>query len=1816
MTNLAERAAQLSPNARTALARELVRAGTAFPTDIAEPVAVVGIGCRFPGNVTGPESFWQLLIDGVDTITEVPPDRWDADAFYDPDPSASGRMTSKWGGFVPDVDGFDADFFGITPREAVAMDPQHRMLLEVAWEALEHAGIPPDSLSGTRTGVMMGLTSWDYTIINFERRADIDAYLSTGTPHCAAVGRISYLLGLRGPAVAVDTACSSSLVAIHLACQSLRLRESDMALAGGVGLTLSPFTAIALSKWSAQSPTGRCNSFDASADGCVRGEGCGVVVLKRLADALRDQDRVLAVVRGSATNQDGRSNGMTAPNALAQRDVITSALRLADVTADSVNYVETHGTGTILGDPIEFESLAATYGRGDGTCALGSVKTNIGHLEAAAGVAGFIKTVLAVERGHIPRNLHFTGWNPAIDASSTRLFVPTESAPWPAATGPRRGAVSSFGLSGSNAHVVIEQAPDTPDREVPATVATPHVSALTVSGKTAARVSAMAAALADWMSGPGAAAPLADVAHTLSQHRTRHAKFATVVALDRAEAIAGLRALAAGQPRVGVVDCHQHAVGPGRVFVYSGGGSHWAGMGRQLLADEPAFAKAVAELEPDFIAQTGFSLQEVLSSGEPVTGLDRIHPVLVGMQLALTELWRSYGVTPDAVIGHSMGEVSAAVVAGALNVADGLRVIATRSRLMSRLSGQGALALLELDAEATSALLADYPDVTLAVHAAPRQTVIAGPREKVHAIIEAVREQNRLARPVEADMASHHPLIDPLLPELRTLLADLTPTEPTIPILSTSREHDRAPVFDAQYWADNLRNPVRFHQAIAAAAQHHDTIVEVSPHPVVLHAVKETLDYIGAAGRVQVLPTLHRENRENLFFHTQLAAIAPPRAAKAGVAAGRLVDLPTTPWRHAPFWVAGRPDDQLPRGSHPLLGVHIELPAGDGHVWQGDVGTARHPWLADHKVHGQPTLHGPTFAEIVLAAACEGLKLPVDAVCVRRLEIEQLLPLSSETPFITRLFVNSDGTKRIEVHSRTGGNLSGASGTWVRHAVARIETVEESSASRPQLTPDAGSALSTTVSTADYYAALRHSGHQHGPAFAGLTRIARLAGGGSETEIALPEETPRNPAYRIHPVLLDSAMQGLAAALPAALTTDRADTAYLPMAFDSIRVLGEVGPTAVCRAELSGLDDADAGMLGRVSVFNESGALAAEISGVCVRRVDWRAVPVPLSQKVFDVSWVNRPAAEATAAPTDTGSWLMLADSGMTAMARDLATKFGTPNRRVVTADLHDEQAVLRAFADAAAVPELPPRGVVVFAGGAALDPVGAEALAHTEETIWSIVAAVRAVVRGWHGQPPRLWLVTGGGLVTQAGETGNPAAGALRGLVRVLAYEHPELHTTLVDLDPRGDSLATLVTELQLADSDDVVAWRGDHRRVERLNRATIGAPHRDHIVRSDGSYVVTGGLGGLGLVVARWLVDRGAGRIILNGRNAPSEATRALLDELAGPIQIEVVTGDIAQAGVADALVAAAERTGLPLRGIVHCAAVIDDGLVIMMKKESLHRVWAAKAAGALRLHHATVDRPLDWWVCFSSAAALLGSPGVAAYACANAWLDALAQWRRDSGLPATAINWGLWSDAGLGQWLRLSALDPITPAEGIEALEALLAGGATRAGVVRLRLDREAAAFPEIGDLGYFAALAEELENFDGSGDWAGPQALADLAPDEAARVVADRLRLRVLAIMGYPDDWPLEADSPLIELGMDSLMAVRIRNSARADFGVEPPVALLLHGGSLQNLTTDLVGQLGLVKPSSTERASGLGARAQQRAMARQDAVLERLRGLDP
>jgi phthiocerol/phenolphthiocerol synthesis type-I polyketide synthase B len=682
------------------------------------------------------------------------------------------------------------------------------------------------------------------------------------------------------------------------------MQDSHVAVAAGVNLLLSPAVFHGFDEAGALSPTGVCHAFDADADGFVRGEGCGVVVLKRLGDAIRDGDRVLAVVRGSAVNQDGRSNGLMAPNPSAQMAVLRAAYANADVAPQELDYVETHGTGTLLGDPIEARALGTVLGRGrpeQAPLLIGAIKSNLGHLEAAAGIAGFIKAVLAVQRGTIPGNLNFRTPNPHIPFDQFRLKVVAEQQKWPSVQRARRAGVSSFGFGGTNAHAVIEQAPDPiPIERGPE----PAVSTLVVSGKTPERIASMAGVLADWMDGDGADVELSDVAHTLNHHRARHAKFATVCGRDRAQAVTGLQALAAGRAADGVVGPHEGPCGPGTVFVYSGQGSHWAGMGRQLLVDETVFATAVNELEPTFLEHVGFSLRQVIAGGEPVSGDAQVQPVLMGLQLALTQLWRSYGVHPDAVVGHSMGEVSAAVVAGALSVPDGLRVIAIRSRLMSQLAGQGAVALLKLDAEATEALIADFPGVSVAGYVSPRQTVIAGPVAPVDAVIAAVSAQNRFARRVNMEVASHTALMDPILPELRTALADLTPGILNIPFFSTVVEDtmllDGKPLLDAEYWVNNVRQPARLSQAITAAAQDHATFIEISAHPILTHAVNDTLESVThhhSSG------TLWRDGDDTVSFHTNLNATHTSHPPETPHPPEPPPVLPTTPWHHTRHWI-------------------------------------------------------------------------------------------------------------------------------------------------------------------------------------------------------------------------------------------------------------------------------------------------------------------------------------------------------------------------------------------------------------------------------------------------------------------------------------------------------------------------------------------------------------------------------------------------------------------------------------------------------------------------------------------------------------------------------------------------------------------------------------------------------------------------------------------------------------------------------------------------------------------------------------------------
>ena len=899
-----------------------------------EPIAVIGMGCRFPGDIAGPEALWRFLSEGRSAVQEVPADRWAPFEDGSAETSAAIAGTTRWGSFLGDIDAFDAEFFEISTREAVKMDPQQRLLLEVACEALENAGIPANSLRHTQTGVYVGASITEYGYHASADLSSVDAWSNAGGALSIIANRLSYYLDLRGPSMTVDTACSSSLVALHLACQSLRMQDCGLAIAAGVNLLMSPAVFRGFDQSGALSPTGACHSFDADADGFVRGEGCGAVVLKRLSDALRDGDPVLAVVRGSAVNQDGRSNGLLAPNPAAQMAVLRTAYANAGLSAHDVDYVETHGTGTLLGDPIEARALGTVLGRGrphTSPLLIGAVKSNLGHLEAAAGMAGFIKSVLAVQRGTIPKNLHFHSPNPHIAFDQLRLKVVAEHQEWPSVGRPRRAGVSSFGFGGTNAHVVIEQAPAS---QRVAVEAAPAVTTMVISGSTPERITSTAATLADWMAGAGADVPLPDVAHTLNHHRNRYGTFATVTARDRAGAIAGLEALGAGRTAPNVSMPHDGTCRPGTVFLYSGQGSHWAGMGRQLLADEPVFAAAIADIESEFVEHVGFSLRNVIADGLPVSGDAQVQPVLMGLQLALTALWRSYGVHPDAVIGHSMGEVTAAVVAGALTVAEGLRVIAIRSRLMSRLAGQGAVALLGLDVDATEALIADFPGVSVAGFVSPGQQVVAGPAESVDAVIAAVGARNRFARRVNMEVASHTAMMDPILPEWRSALADLAPNAVTIPFYSTVTEGVTDPVLNAEYWVANLRQPALLSHAIVAAAQQHATFIEVSAHPILTHAVNDSLESVTHHHSVG---TLLRDGDDTETFHINLNAAHTSRPRQLAHPPEPHPVLPATPWHHTKFWIplaparrpASRPSDFITPGFPPEWLCELAWPAAE-----------------------------------------------------------------------------------------------------------------------------------------------------------------------------------------------------------------------------------------------------------------------------------------------------------------------------------------------------------------------------------------------------------------------------------------------------------------------------------------------------------------------------------------------------------------------------------------------------------------------------------------------------------------------------------------------------------------------------------------------------------------------------------------------------------------------------------------------------------------------------------------------------------------------
>jgi len=1818
-----------------------------------EPIAIIGIGCRFP-RANNPAAFWQLLRDGVDAICEVPADRFDQHAFYDPDPAVPGKMNTRWGGFLEQVDQFDPNFFGISPREALSMDPQQRLLLEVTWEALQDGGQVPERLVGTQAGVFIGIATNDYGRMQWDDLERIDAYSGTGNAMSIAANRISYVFDFRGPSLAIDTACSSSLVAVHLACCSLRNGESTLAIAGGVNLILSPAIAINFTKAGAMAPDGRCKAFDARANGYVRSEGAGVVVLKPLSKALADGDPIYAVIRGSAVNQDGRSNGLMAPNPLAQEAVLREAYRQAAVSPGKVQYVEAHGTGTLLGDPIEAKALGTVLGverPPERPCALGSVKTNLGHLEAAAGIAGLIKVALALRHREIPASLHFEKPNPHIPFDELALRVQTTRGPWPAESGTALAGVSSFGFGGTNAHVVLEEAPLVISG-APGAERKTGAHLLPLSARSPEALQFLARAYQNFLATPECGALLPDVCYTASLRLDHHDHRLAVTGTSPAQLIESLGAFLQGEARPGLSSGRKLSARRRKlVFVFPGQGSQWFGMGRRLLEQEAVFREVIERCDQAMRAYRDWSLlTELTATATAQSRLDEvdiIQPALFAIQIALAALWRSWGIEPQAVVGHSLGEVAAAYIAGALSFDDAIRVICHRSRLFKRTIGQGAMAAVELSIEeARRALIGSEDRVSIAASNGPTSTVLSGDPAALAAILDQLQGRDIFCRILKVDFASHSPQMEPLRNDLLQALKGLQPQAESVPIYSTvTGLVSHGLEFDALYWASNMREPVLFSAAIQRLVEDgHDIFLEISPHPILVNSIQQGFQHLGQEGAV--LPSLRREEDERSVLLGSLGALYTLGYAVEWKliypTGGRCIQLPLYPWQRKRYWfepTVGDPGsrrEQISRngtGNHPLLGRHFQSahPVGT-HFWEATLNRHSLPYLDDHRIQGIAVLPASAYVEMALAAGVKVFGAQLAALQDIEFRKALFLPDGGSRTIQVILSQGADGAASFHIYSRPGRAVY-AGESWTLHATGKVCLQQNVGV----ITPDAEQETLAEIQTRcaekidgpDYYRRLRESGVHYGPFFQSIAQLWRN-NGDVLGEVQVPDGPEADfTGFQIHPAILDAGLQVLGAAVAAEATENGRQGIYLPTRIDQFRVHGRPGRhlwshTRVQRRE------ADA-TTGEVQLLDEAGRMSIEIQGL---RFEFlgndtpRAAVDSLDDCLYEFQW--QPKEHATgepSAPAARASWLIFTDRGGVGDALSALLEARGERSILVSRGESYEQTDgehyrirperpedIRRLFEAALISDQPAcRGIVYLWS---LDVTGPEKTTidslNAAQTMGcgSVLLLVQELARTESPDPPRLWLITQG--AQAAGEQHAPlsiAQSPLWGLGRVVAQEHPTFWGGLVDLEPglslRDAAAVQLWEEISSADGEDQLAFRQGRRYVGRLARHRPSAKQaRPLRWRTDGTYLISGGLGDLGLLVARWMVEQGARRLILLGRSKlPSRSDWSSVEtgsRLARQITtireleslgacVHLASVDVADEGPLREFLEEFRAEGWPpIRGVVHAAGVLQDGLLMQLDAPSLNTVLRPKVMGGWLLHRLLQDDPLDFFILFSSAGSLLGQPGQGNYAAANAFLDALALHRQAQGQPALTINWGAWAGEGfadsvggkrLAARLALLGIGSIAPRQALDMMGRLLGQNATQVVVVPVNWKRYRefystnSASPLLSDL-----AGEEAEVTQPAGRMSERRdALLAAEPPERRRLLQSYLSEQVARVLGLSPS-KLDVQQPLSNLGLDSLMAVELKNRIAVDLKVNLPVVKFLQGFSVDQAVTQVLDQM--------------------------------------
>ncbi|MFJ9822049.1 SDR family NAD(P)-dependent oxidoreductase [Streptomyces sp. NPDC101151] len=1671
-----------------------------------DPIVIVGMSCRYPGGVRSPEDLWRLVADGVDAVGGFPADRgWDTEALYDPEPGTPGRTYAREGAFLYGAAEFDPGFFGISPREATAMDPQQRLLLEVSWEALERSAVDPHRLRGSRTGVFAGVMYHDYGTWLAEVPEDLAAYLGNGSLGSVVSGRVAYALGLEGPAVTVDTACSSSLVTLHLAAQALRQGECDLALVGGVTVMSTPDTFVDFARQRGLAADGRCKSFAAAADGTGWGEGAGMLVVERLSDARRNGHRVLALVRGSAVNSDGASNGLTAPNGPSQQRVIRAALAAAGLSPADVDTVEAHGTGTTLGDPIEAQALLATYGQDrDEPLWLGSVKSNMGHTQAAAGVAGVIKMVMAMRHGTLPKTLHVDAPSDQVDWSAGAVELLTEQRPWQAPDRPRRAGVSSFGISGTNAHVILEEFTEPgPPKADPATA--PPVLALPVSARSPEALSGQARRLLE-LTGT---AP-ADLGLALATTRGTHPHRAVLLATGDDQAAAGLDALARGTEAPGLLVTGAATDGT-LACLFSGQGAQRPAMGRDWYDAFPVYAEHFDRAAALFDKHLERPLAEVVF-GDDAQALEQTvytQAALFTTQVALYRLLESFGLRPDRLAGHSVGEFAAAHAAGVWSLQDAVTAVAARGRLMQALPEGGAMIAVQASEDEVTPLLDGRCGIA-AVNG-PRAVVVSGDEDAVTEVAAHFTTTRRL----RVSHAFHSPRMEPMLAAFREVMTGIEAAEPAVPIVSTltGAPATAAELGSADYWVRHVRETVRFADAVTTLAEHGaDTFLELGAAPV-LTAMGP--DCLPDAEDTAFVATARKDTAQ---LPGLLAALATVHTRGSDVDwavlyeayAGSRVELPTYAFEHRRYWlptpavaVGDAAGHGLAAADHPLVSARLDLPGDAGLLLTGRISTATHPVLAEHAVLGTVLVPGAALVDLALHAG-HLTGRPV----LEELTLQAPLVLPADTAVRLQVATGPDGT--VEIHSRA--ESAPVDESWTRHATGTLTGRAAPPATGPATWPPPGA---TPLDVTGLYPRLHAEGYDYGPVFRGV-RAAWRHGDTLLAELELPAGARQDAArHALHPALLDSALHVTSLLDGEAEPGERSDGIALPFAWTGVTLHTRGSLTARVRVT-RGTDGT------RIELADTEGRPLATVESYVTRPVtaDRLARQQRHLYAVTDV-----PLPEAAGRP-DRRTWAVLGDD-------DLG--LGAPAH----ADL---DALGATVPDVVILPVTAPP-----AEGGNLPDAVRTVLGRTLETLraWSADDRYSDAV---------LVVLTCGAL----------ADAPVHGLVRAAQAEDPGRILLVARSGPDGPVPDRAALAALIDSGEPETRWRNGRARAPRLVRAEEpGAPRPD---RPWGTVLVTGGTGGLGALVARHLAERhGVTRLVLTSRRGPEAPGAARLRaELAeSGADAEIVACDVSDRAALAALLIAH-----PVDSVVHTAGVLDDGLVASLTPARLDTVLRPKADAAWHLHELTLDRELSHFVLFSSAAGTIDASGQGNYAAANVFLDALAAHRATLGLPATSLAWGLWSGGGMGagldaaevQRIERSGIGALDPDEGLELFDAAVASG--NPALVPVRLD--SAALRRRGDdlpavLRTLGGVTHRADR-DGRTRTLGEQ-LAGLPAADHEHTVLETVRTEVAAVLGHAGPAAVEPRRAFTELGFDSLAAVELRNRLNAVSGLRLPSTLI-------------------------------------------------------